>query len=175
MRGASSIFSLLLMPSGVLGWSTIFTPENGVNLQQTRASFVKNIIVSSVVVGSATAGFQVQTAFSADDVAIPSKRSDPPGTVVNLPNGVSYTVIKSGKGPAPERGELAAIRFAAYVGETKIDDIFDTPEPYYTRIGSGGLLKGVEETLPLMQLGDRWKLIIPVSENFDCMNKIDWK
>jgi hypothetical protein len=85
-----------------------------------------------------------------------------PSNAVDLPNGVSYTVIKEGKGPAPDRGELAAIRFSAYAGDIKIDDIFDSPEPYYTRIGSGGLLKGVEETLPLMRLGDRWKMTIPV-------------
>ena len=86
-----------------------------------------------------------------------------------LPNGVSVSVKKSGKGPKPEIGELVAIRFAAYAGNTKIDDIFDTPEPYYTRVGSGGLLKGVEQTLPLMVVGDRWVLNIPVSTVFDCL------
>lgn len=86
-------------------------------------------------------------------------------TVVTLPNGVQYEVVKSGgSGIKPDVGELVAIRFAAYNGDVKIDDIFDTPEPYYTRLGSGGLLKGVEETLPLMQLGDRWRLTIPVSK-----------
>jgi FKBP-type peptidyl-prolyl cis-trans isomerase len=79
-------------------------------------------------------------------------------------DGITYQVIKTGDGPKPEIGELIAIRFAAYVAATgnKIDDIFDSPEPYYTRLGSGGLLKGVESTLPLMRLGDRWKLTIPV-------------
>ena len=81
-----------------------------------------------------------------------------------LPSGVSYEVVKSGSGIKPEIGELIAIRFAAFADGRKIDDIFDTPEPYYTRLGSGGLLKGVESTLPLMQLGDRWKLTIPVSK-----------
>ena len=85
------------------------------------------------------------------------------GNVVTLPNGVMYTVIKQGTGPKPERGELVAIRFAAYNGDIQIDNIFDTPEPYYTRMGSGGLIPGVESTLPLMQLGDRWKITIPVS------------
>lgn len=62
--------------------------------------------------------------------------------VVTLPSGVAYEVVKSGSGPAPAIGELAAIRFKAAVkGGNKIDDIFDTPEPYYTRVGSGGLLK----------------------------------
>lgn len=83
-----------------------------------------------------------------------------------LPSGVTYSVVKSGDGPKPDIGELAAVRFAAYSGEIKIDDIFDTPEPYYTRLGSGGLLKGVETTLPLMRVGDRWKLTIPVSIPF---------
>jgi FKBP-type peptidyl-prolyl cis-trans isomerase len=83
-----------------------------------------------------------------------------------LPSGVTYSVVKSGNGPKPEVGELTAIRFAAYSGEIKIDDIFDTPEPYYTRMGSGGLLKGVETTLPLMRVGDRWKMTIPVSVSF---------
>ena len=78
-----------------------------------------------------------------------------------LPSGVSIKVVKSGNGPVPEIGELAAIRFSAYAGENKIDDIFDTPEPYYTRIGSGGLIKGVEEVLPKMKVGDRWILTVP--------------
>jgi hypothetical protein len=62
---------------------------------------------------------------------------------VKLPSGTSYVVLKSGDGPQPSVGELAGIRFRAEVAQTgnKIDDIFDTPEPYYTRIGSGGLLK----------------------------------
>jgi hypothetical protein len=58
-----------------------------------------------------------------------------------LPSGVSYTVIKKGDGPAPAIGELAAIRFKAFNGDIKIDDIFDTPEPLYTRVGSGGMIK----------------------------------
>ena len=80
-----------------------------------------------------------------------------------LPSGVEVTVKKAGDGPKPELGELVAIRFAAYCGSNKIDDIFETPEPYYTRVGSGGLIKGVETTLPLMRVGDRWELTIPVS------------
>lgn len=60
-------------------------------------------------------------------------------------------------------GELAGIRFKAVVKENgnKIDDIFETPEPYYTRVGSGGLIKGVEEVLPMMRVGDRWIITVP--------------
>eukprot|EP00540_Astrosyne_radiata_P015753 CAMPEP_0116845640 /NCGR_PEP_ID=MMETSP0418-20121206/13384_1 /TAXON_ID=1158023 /ORGANISM="Astrosyne radiata, Strain 13vi08-1A" /LENGTH=194 /DNA_ID=CAMNT_0004476783 /DNA_START=83 /DNA_END=667 /DNA_ORIENTATION=+ len=81
--------------------------------------------------------------------------------VVTLENGIKYTVLKAGTGPKPVIGDLVGIRFRAFYKDTKIDDIFDTAEPYYTRVGAGGLIKGVEETLPLMRLGDDWSLAIP--------------
>jgi FKBP-type peptidyl-prolyl cis-trans isomerase len=133
--------------------------------QPSRRSFLS----AAVVVGAAFASSALQQPAFAAVVEVDGppavKKSDPAGTVVNLPSGVSYTVIKAGTGPVPSIGELAAIRFAAYCGDIKLDDVFDTPEPYYTRVGSGGLVKGVEAVLPLMQVGDRWKLTIPVSEN----------
>jgi hypothetical protein len=115
----------------------------------SRASFVRNIAMTAaslVLIGKPT------TAIAAEEVT--------------LPNGVSYQVIKKGDGPKPNIGELAAIRFVAYCGDIQIDNILETPEPYYTRIGSGGLIAGVEQTLPLMRVGDRWKLTIPVCEDF---------
>lgn len=78
-----------------------------------------------------------------------------------LPSGVVIKVEKEGSGPKPEVGELAAVRFRAFAGPNKIDDIFETPEPYYTRIGSGALIKGVNDVLPMMRVGDRWVLTIP--------------
>jgi FKBP-type peptidyl-prolyl cis-trans isomerase len=124
----------LLFATAVQGWST---PSF------SRKSFIESATVatSSWLLSGALPAFAEET----------------------LPSGVKYEVVKAGNGPKPEIGELVAIRFKAFVGDNKIDDIFDTPEPYYTRLGSGGLLKGVESTLPLMKVGDRWKLTIPVS------------
>lgn len=114
--------------------------------QQSRSDFLGS--VASLVVGTSAASFLVaapQAAF-ADQT---------------LPSGVSIKVVKSGTGPSPDKGELAAIRFASNFGDQKIDNIFDTPEPYYTRVGSGGLIRGVEEVLPMMVMGDRWILTVP--------------
>jgi hypothetical protein len=71
-------------------------------------------------------------------IAIPAAFADE-----TLPNGVKVSVVKSGDGPKPEIGELVAIRFNAAVegSNNLLDDIFGTPEPYYTRVGSGGLIK----------------------------------
>lgn len=114
--------------------------------EKSRTEFLRDIAAVGITAAS-TAGLGLP-AF-ADEVT---------------PSGVSIKVTKSGSGPAPVVGELAAIRFAAFAGENKIDDIFETPEPYYTRVGSGGLIKGVEEVLPKMRVGDRWVLTVPVSD-----------
>ena len=151
-----SVLVLVLGSPSATAWvsSTPQTKQARTQLSaQSRSDFLQTVVKTSA--GLALGGlvsFQTPSAARA-------------ASTETLANGVSYTVLKSGDGPKPEKGELVAIRFAAYNGEIKIDDIFDTPEPYYTRLGSGGLIKGVEETLPLMRLGDRWKLTIPVSSS----------
>lgn len=84
-----------------------------------------------------------------------------PAFAETTPSGVVIEVVKNGDGPKPTVGEMAAVRFKATTGGNVIDDIFSTPEPYYTRVGSGGLIKGVEETIPKMRVGDRWVLTVP--------------
>ena len=128
------------------------TNNNNVQLsaQKSRIEFLRDI--ATVGIATATVGV--------GGVTLPAFADE------TLPSGVTIKVTKSGKGPAPDVGEMAAIRFSAYAGDNKIDDVFDTPEPYYTRIGSGGLIKGVEEVLPKMRVGDRWVLTVPVSFTF---------
>lgn len=136
--------TLLLLPALACAWTSSTTSSSHKQSTVSRSGFFK----ATASAGLASLLIPLQPAHAASETT--------------LPNGVSYQVVQSGKGPKPERGELVAVRFSAYCGDIMIDNIFDTPEPYYTRVGSGGLIKGVEETLPLMQLGDRWKLTIPV-------------
>ena len=130
---------------------------HAVQQQHSRLGFFQTVAASSLAFVTAAA------------VQLPSPAAAADATTTTLPNGVAYTVLKKGDGAKPDPGELVAIRFAAYNGDLKIDDIFESREPYYTRIGSGGLIPGVEQTLPLMKLGDRWRLTIPVSNNPCCI------
>ncbi|GAB5029951.1 peptidyl-prolyl cis-trans isomerase fkbp16 [Nannochloropsis oceanica] len=79
----------------------------------------------------------------------------------SLPSGITYEVVENGNGPVPKVGELAAIRFTgAYKGNV-FDDLYKTKEPLYFRVGGNTLLKGIEEAVKVMKVGDRWKLTIP--------------
>ena len=127
----TSIFALLSTLSLAQAFSPVATPAGQstttttLNAHPSRSQFIQSIT------GSIAATTIAPLIANADD------------KVVQLPSGTSYVIIKSGDGPQPKVGELAAIRFRAEVKQTgnKIDDIFDTSEPYYTRVGSGGLLK----------------------------------
>jgi FKBP-type peptidyl-prolyl cis-trans isomerase len=95
-------------------------------------------LVGSLSRRDAVMGILASTILTTTAAAFPAMAAAE-GNVKTLPNGVTYVVDKEGSGPAPDPGELVAIRFRAFFGDNKIDDIFDTPEPYYTRVGSGGL------------------------------------
>ena len=147
----STLLCLCTLLASAASFSQTTNVRSTTSLKATpvaRDDFLKSMAVA--VGGSAVlSGVFPGAAFAAEEVTLPS--------------GVTYIVKKVGNGPKPDSGELCAIRFAAYAGSNKIDDIFETPEPYYTRVGSGGLIKGVESTLPLMRVGDRWELTVPVS------------
>lgn len=135
------------------------TNPSAVSLQQSRTEFLRDATAVGIATIASTVGVLPQFAFADETTA----------------SGVAIKVIKSGNGPKPTVGELASIRFAAYNGEIKIDDIFATPEPYFTRVGSGGLIKGVEEVLPKMRVGDRWVLTIPVSTGDNAMSPFHFR
>lgn len=78
-----------------------------------------------------------------------------------LPSGIVYEVIEKGSGPVPQVGELAAIRFTGAYKDNVFDDLYKTKEPLYFRVGGNTLLKGIEEAVKVMKVGDRWKLTIP--------------
>ena len=98
--------------------------------EQSRSNFLQTITGGAAAVAFSTFGS-------------PLIANAEEGAAVTLPSGTVYQILKEGTGPPSVVGELAAIRFKAEVQQSgqKIDNIFDSPEPYYTRVGSGGLLK----------------------------------
>ena len=137
-----TLLSLLYQTNAFVTPTAFASRVNGSALQATRAEFLQSTFLATLAT-----------------VALPNVSNA--ADVVNLPSGVSYSVTNAGSGPKPDIGELAAVRFQASFGDVVIDNIFNTSEPYYTRVGSGGLLKGIEEVIPMMRVGDRWTVTIP--------------
>lgn len=143
MKSTTFLFLTALAPAAAFVAPSQSRTTSALSAEKSRTEFLRDVAAIGITAAT-TAG-----------VALPAFADE------TLPSGVAIKVVKEGKGPVPDRGELAAIRFASFAGENKIDDLFDNPEPYYTRVGSGGLIKGVEEVLPKMRVGDRWVLTVP--------------
>ncbi|KAA8492684.1 FK506-binding protein 1 [Porphyridium purpureum] len=61
-------------------------------------------------------------------------------------------------GCASRVGDLVGIRFRASFNG---NDTFRTEEPFFIRVGSNSVIKGIEEALLMMRSGDRLALIVP--------------
>lgn len=83
-------------------------------------------------------------------------------------NQVSYEVIKSNpNGLQPKVGELVAIRFKGSYKGTEFDNTFKTAEPYFYRAGVGLIVKGLDDAIPQMHVGEIYKLSFKGDRSFE--------
>lgn len=74
--------------------------------------------------------------------------------------GVKYEVVKKAPKDSlrPKVGEQVAIRFKGSYKGNSFDDTFSTDQPYFYRCGVGLIVKGLDDAVANMQVGDRYKL-----------------
>ena len=85
------------------------------------------------------------------------------GELVPAPwdNNVKYEVLKeaSEANMKPKVGEIVGIRFKGSYKGVDFDNTFDTAQPYLYRAGVGLILKGLDESVVQMKLGDKYHLV----------------
>jgi FKBP-type peptidyl-prolyl cis-trans isomerase len=84
------------------------------------------------------------------------------GETKTTKNGVKYETLKEGTGDELKPGRVATFH---YVGTLENGTVFDSSRqrtsPYKVAIGTGQLIKGWEEGLPGMRVGETRKLWVP--------------
>lgn len=81
---------------------------------------------------------------------------------VTTASGLKYTKLVEGTGATPQRGQTVTVHYTGtLVNGTKFDSSRDRGTPADFRIGVGAVIKGWDEALMMMKVGDRWKLVIP--------------
>ena len=82
--------------------------------------------------------------------------------VITTASGLKYMEIKAGTGAKPTASDVVSTHYYGYLpnGE-KFDSSLDRGEP--TEFPVGQVIPGWTEALQLMQVGAKWKLIIPAS------------
>ena len=80
---------------------------------------------------------------------------------VKLASGLRYIILKQGKGGAVSKGDKVLVH---YTGRLANGFVFDTSEdgkPLKFNAGIGKVIKGWDEMLLLMRVGDEVEVIIP--------------
>ncbi|CAN8286629.1 unnamed protein product [Cochlearia groenlandica] len=83
-------------------------------------------------------------------------------TMVTTESGLQYKDIKIGKGPNPPVGYQVAANYVAMVPSGQIfDSSLEKGLPYLFRVGSGQVIKGLDEGILSMKAGGKRRLYIP--------------
>lgn len=84
---------------------------------------------------------------------------DRPG-VGQLPNGVRFVVLKSGKGIIPSEKDSILIHMTAKLMDgTKVEDTYQSNKPFQATINS--FFPGLNDALTMMPTGSKWQLFVP--------------
>jgi peptidylprolyl isomerase len=82
--------------------------------------------------------------------------------VVTMPSGLKYEVITAGEGIAPKAGQTVIVHYTGTLENgDKFDSSRDRNQPFSFKLGAGQVIKGWDEGLAAMKIGDRWKLTLP--------------
>ncbi len=81
--------------------------------------------------------------------------------ITKLANGVQYEVLKSGKGGQhPTKSDRVKVHYeGTLIDGTIFDSSYQRGEPIEFPLT--GVIRGWTETIPLMSVGDTWKIYIP--------------
>ena len=78
-------------------------------------------------------------------------------------SGLEYQVLEEGKGEKPVKGQTIQVNYTGTLKKTgeKFDSSFDRGQTYDFKIGEGAVIKGWDEALLDMKVGERRRLVIP--------------
>ncbi len=83
---------------------------------------------------------------------------------VTTPSGLKYIVIEKGSGDKAENNKAVEVHYTGYLTDGKIfDSSRDRNEPIEFVLGNKQVIAGWDEAIALMNVGDKYRLIIPPS------------
>jgi len=84
------------------------------------------------------------------------------GPVQSTPSGLRYVVITPGNGEYLGTGLTVTVNYTGWLTDgTKFDSSVDRNQPFTFKLGAGQVIKGWDEGVSLMQIGEKRRFIIP--------------
>lgn len=81
---------------------------------------------------------------------------------VTTDSGLKYIELKQGTGATPKTGQTVVVHYTGTLEDgTKFDSSRDRGQPFSFKLGVGQVIKGWDEGISTMKVGERRQLIIP--------------
>lgn len=81
---------------------------------------------------------------------------------ITTDSGLKYVVLKEGDGATPKKGQTVVVHYTGTLDDgSKFDSSRDRNQPFQFKVGVGQVIKGWDEGVGSMKVGERRKLIIP--------------
>ena len=93
-----------------------------------------------------------------------TKRRPPrsPSAAITTQSGLTYLITKKGTGPQLKAGDTVVLNYTGTLTDgTKFDSSHDRNEPLEFKLGAGRVIKGYDEGLSKLHVGDHAILVIP--------------
>lgn len=97
----------------------------------------------------------------APDAAYAQKSTTRSSDTITTKSGLRYVVTRKGKGSKPKKGDLMIVHYTGTLLDGSIFDSSREREPFTFRLGQGQVIKGWDEGIALLKIGDRATFIIP--------------
>ena len=93
----------------------------------------------------------------------PGKAATPkPSPVGTTPSGLIYVITRHGEGRQPKTGDKVMVHYTGVLTNgMKFDSSRDRGQPYAFELGAGRVIKGWDEGIAKLHVGDQATLIIP--------------
>ncbi len=84
------------------------------------------------------------------------------GATVTTASGLQYVVLTAGNGDTAKAGQRVSVHYTGWLTDgTKFDSSVDRGQPFQFALGAGQVIKGWDEGVAGMKVGEKRKLIIP--------------
>jgi FKBP-type peptidyl-prolyl cis-trans isomerase len=81
---------------------------------------------------------------------------------VTTPSGLTYLITKKGTGPQLKAGDTVILNYTGTLTNgVKFDSSYDAKEPLEFKLGTGRVIKGYDEGIAKLHVGDHAILVIP--------------
>jgi peptidylprolyl isomerase len=87
-----------------------------------------------------------------------------PANLESSPSGLQYAIDHPGTGAQPTAGQTVSVHYTGWLTNgTKFDSSRDRGQPFQFPLGMGRVIKGWDEGVAAMKMGEKRTLVIPPS------------